>query len=177
MRISYWSSDVCSSDLALEGVIDTPTGHLDENLVNRLVEVLRVEAFGRAEGTSQLELRWIGVDGDDATCLGLACPLNRSEPDAAEAEDGHRVTRLNLGRVVNSADAGGHTATQQADMLGIGVRVDLGQRDFGHHRVFAEGRAAHVVVDRLRSEEHTSGLQSLMRISYAVFCLKKKREK
>src|SRR3546814_1532609 len=27
----------------------------------------------------------------------------------------------------------------------------------------------------LRSEEHTSELQSLMRISYAVFCLKKKR--
>src|SRR3546814_6309985 len=27
----------------------------------------------------------------------------------------------------------------------------------------------------LRSEEHTSGLQSLMRISYAVFCLKKTR--
>src|SRR3546814_9912297 len=30
---------------------------------------------------------------------------------------------------------------------------------------------------RLRSEEHTSELQSLMRISYAVFCLKKKNEK
>src|SRR3546814_9979362 len=29
---------------------------------------------------------------------------------------------------------------------------------------------------RLRSEEHTSELQSLMRISYAVFCLKKKRK-
>src|SRR3546814_9783067 len=29
-------------------------------------------------------------------------------------------------------------------------------------------------VDALRSEEHTSELQSLMRISYAVFCLKKK---
>src|SRR3546814_1241735 len=29
-------------------------------------------------------------------------------------------------------------------------------------------------VDRSRSEEHTSELQSLMRISYAVFCLKKK---
>src|SRR3546814_9990832 len=29
----------------------------------------------------------------------------------------------------------------------------------------------------LRSEEHTSELQSLMRISYAVFCLKKKRNK
>src|SRR3546814_14672176 len=30
---------------------------------------------------------------------------------------------------------------------------------------------------RLRSEEHTSELQSLMRISYAVFCLKKKKHK
>src|SRR3546814_6902737 len=29
--------------------------------------------------------------------------------------------------------------------------------------------------DRARSEEHTSELQSLMRISYAVFCLKKKK--
>src|SRR3546814_2567481 len=32
-----------------------------------------------------------------------------------------------------------------------------------------------VSVDDLRSEEHTSELQSLMRISYAVFCLKKKK--
>src|SRR3546814_7363368 len=30
---------------------------------------------------------------------------------------------------------------------------------------------------RSRSEEHTSELQSLMRISYAVFCLKKKKKK
>src|SRR3546814_9832891 len=33
------------------------------------------------------------------------------------------------------------------------------------------------VRDPLRSEEHTSELQSLMRISYAVFCLKKKKQK
>src|SRR3546814_7358493 len=43
----------------------------------------------------------------------------------------------------------------------------------------AEGlQGRHVVlrrVDRQRSEEHTSELQSLMRISYAVFCLKKKK--
>src|SRR3546814_3897187 len=32
------------------------------------------------------------------------------------------------------------------------------------------------VAYRLRSEEHTSELQSLMRISYAVFCLKKKNK-
>src|SRR3546814_2951339 len=31
--------------------------------------------------------------------------------------------------------------------------------------------------DRDRSEEHTSELQSLMRISYAVFCLKKKKQR
>src|SRR3546814_10876984 len=31
--------------------------------------------------------------------------------------------------------------------------------------------------ERLRSAEHTSELQSLMRISYAVFCLKKKKKK
>src|SRR3546814_8317628 len=31
-----------------------------------------------------------------------------------------------------------------------------------------------VVISHLRSEEHTSELQSLMRISYAVFCLKQK---
>src|SRR3546814_7884058 len=30
--------------------------------------------------------------------------------------------------------------------------------------------------ERIRSEEHTSELQSLMRISYAVFCLKKKKK-
>src|SRR3546814_3289537 len=34
-----------------------------------------------------------------------------------------------------------------------------------------------LAVARLRSEEHTSELQSLMRISYAVFCLKKKKTK
>src|SRR3546814_8637663 len=33
------------------------------------------------------------------------------------------------------------------------------------------------VLDLYRSEEHTSELQSLMRISYAVFCLKKKKKR
>src|SRR3546814_20202579 len=35
-------------------------------------------------------------------------------------------------------------------------------------------RASRAALPSLRSEEHTSELQSLMRISYAVFCLKKK---
>src|SRR3546814_8945242 len=43
----------------------------------------------------------------------------------------------------------------------------------------SRGRAAAPKIrcetDHIRSEEHTSELQSLMRISYAVFCLKKKK--
>src|SRR3546814_10362578 len=48
----------------------------------------------------------------------------------------------------------------------------LGQQPFGefHRTQVPEGL-------RYRSEEHTSELQSLMRISYAVFCLKKKKHK
>src|SRR3546814_9152700 len=40
-----------------------------------------------------------------------------------------------------------------------------------------EGTAARLLIETsiMRSEEHTSELQSLMRISYAVFCLKKKK--
>src|SRR3546814_3899018 len=37
-------------------------------------------------------------------------------------------------------------------------------------------RNVNMVRDNSRSEEHTSELQSLMRISYAVFCLKKKKQ-
>src|SRR3546814_6981094 len=39
-----------------------------------------------------------------------------------------------------------------------------------------EGGDNWAVIATLRSEEHTSDLQSLMRISYAVFCLKKKKQ-
>src|SRR3546814_3699390 len=42
---------------------------------------------------------------------------------------------------------------------------------FGH-----ETFAVDTHIFRVRSEEHTSELQSLMRISYAVFCLKKKQQ-
>src|SRR3546814_7870823 len=39
-----------------------------------------------------------------------------------------------------------------------------------------ESWGGHAMNLRFRSEEHTSELQSLMRISYAVFCLKKKKK-
>src|SRR3546814_10917864 len=53
-------------------------------------------------------------------------------------------------------------------VVGEGHQAALGKVAVG-----TEGRLAHVLLDR--SEEHTSELQSLMRISYAVFCLKKKK--
>src|SRR3546814_8114493 len=44
--------------------------------------------------------------------------------------------------------------------------------------VVLNGRSSCAALDgRTRSEEHTSELQSLMRISYAVFCLKKQKNK
>src|SRR3546814_3325042 len=62
------------------------------------------------------------------------------------------------------------------DRADIAVRIDRRQRLVGDRQdlgaivpVTANGSVA-------RSEEHTSELQSLMRISYAVFCLKKKNQ-
>src|SRR3546814_7254097 len=49
----------------------------------------------------------------------------------------------------------------------------VGQALFDDELGLADGGCVDAVAD-VRSEEHTSELQSLMRISYAVFCLKKK---
>src|SRR3546814_1159875 len=46
-----------------------------------------------------------------------------------------------------------------------------------HATAISLASAGHCPVTSSRSEEHTSELQSLMRISYAVFCLKKKNHK
>src|SRR3546814_3985533 len=73
----------------------------------------------------------------------------------------------------------------QADVLALRVIGNLFLRDTADHEVLAawvtEVPARHCrrrvhreVLGEGRSEEHTSELQSLMRISYAVFCLKQK---
>src|SRR3546814_7358922 len=50
--------------------------------------------------------------------------------------------------------------------------------DKSHYRVdnFVTASRVTAISAAVRSEEHTSELQSLMRISYAVFCLKKKKK-
>src|SRR3546814_10744620 len=75
----------------------------------------------------------------------------------ADQERGHALVGAEVaGQQRGAADA----AAQQPEQVLLQPRQARGQhRDLG---------------ERERSEEHTSELQSLMRISYAVFCLKKK---
>src|SRR3546814_4603159 len=53
---------------------------------------------------------------------------------------------------------------------------NLDQRQLALHVRPQRGQVGYLVDGHQRSEEHTSELQSLMRISYAVFCLKKKKK-
>src|SRR3546814_10900833 len=85
-----------------------------------------------------------------------------------------RLSRINSVRLFGPEDAAGivrfavdgahpHDVGTILDEAGVAIRA-------GHH--CAQPLMEHLGV--LRSEEHTSELPSLMRISYAVFCLKKK---
>src|SRR3546814_13377186 len=79
------------------------------------------------------------------------------------------VEHLALRQRVGLLARGGKRAAQRT-AIGIG-RLDHRQR----HRN-SLGRGGGGSARGCKSEEHTSELQSLMRISYAVFCLKKKKE-
>src|SRR3546814_3175086 len=56
------------------------------------------------------------------------------------------------------------------------VAIDSDPRYLAQAELVAEVYDADIEFRQMRSEEHTSELQSLMRISYAVFCLKKKNK-
>src|SRR3546814_8578370 len=118
MRISDWSSDVCSSDLARGDREPRPPHHPDED---------------RGIGARQGKRR-------------------RVEGPARHAPVRTRQSRTAVGR----------TDAKVAGREGQDPR-----------RGEDQGRARRRA--RPRSEEHTSELQSLMRISYAGFCLKKKK--
>src|SRR3546814_1272921 len=65
----------------------------------------------------------------------------------------------------------GHRCSVAVAMLNLSMSSRLDSQANGHQSSSTRGE------DRnKRSEEHTSELQSLMRISYAVFCLKKKNK-
>src|SRR3546814_2246521 len=62
---------------------------------------------------------------------------------------------------------------EQLDMV-VGSRKSEEQEAYRRGHRFGN-RLLTGILARIRSEEHTSELQSLMRISYAVFCLKQKK--
>src|SRR3546814_6330989 len=94
---------------------------------------------------------------------------NHAVPEALDPIDEGAGARRVLARAL--ADESRLEALQQLALLRGEVHRRL------HHRLAVQvaGCAAAHRLDR--SEEHTSELQSLMRISYAVFCLKKKNHK
>src|SRR3546814_5177477 len=68
-------------------------------------------------------------------------------------------------------------AAGRPDQLAVGDRPPVREgRGVGDRVNPGHARIQHQIDVALRSEEHTSELQSLMRISYAVFCLKKNKE-
>src|SRR3546814_4635392 len=132
MRISDWSSDVCSSDLTEKGDAD---------------------AGNRDAATEDPALVFRGAK--------LFAPVQQRCRRRAIVTPGH-------GRSLPSTAP----STRRRDR-----RYDIGQSDCGGGKsgLYRRAAAASAGGWRTRSEEHTSELQSLMRISYAVFCLKKQR--
>src|SRR3546814_9024256 len=102
---------------------------------------------------------------DEAELLGANVSILMPSPDR-ERPDGYIQRYLRTG---------------EKRIIGIG-RVVFGQRKDGSTfpMELSIGEAANdahpLFTGFIRSEEHTSELQSLMRISYAVFCLKKKNK-
>src|SRR3546814_9375603 len=82
--------------------------------------------------------------------------------DVGVGHDDDAVVAQLVRVVLVAADAGAQRGDHGANLVG------------GQHPV--ETRALDVEDFSPRSEEHTSELQSLMRLSYAVFCLKKKQK-
>src|SRR3546814_9669410 len=143
MRISDWSSDVCSSDLPGRSFPITAPGGYEWR-----ANGIRGFALTHLSGTG-----CTGASGD-VPIMPVTVPVERS-PSSVAAGLGYASL---LDHAKESASPGAYTVT-----LDNRVRVELG----------ATNRTA-VGRFTFRSEEHTSELQSLMRISYAVFCLKKK---
>src|SRR3546814_4285199 len=93
-------------------------------------------------------------------------------------------TTLFRSRGADAADEAGRVLVDYIEHMAVEIGFDLDPEHLDEARfVVAEQRAGDRTIARLgrdgdadRSEEHTSELQSLMRISYAVFCLKKKKE-
>src|SRR3546814_7099551 len=163
MRISDWSSDVCSSDL------DVAVGVVTNSLAANDVPAVHA---GYASYRGQLldggvELYELRAQGAGET-HGLFGSSGASLHTKAFVIDGERG-------FIGSFNLDPRSAYLNTEM-GVLFEDDDIARALREEYLFLAGPALSYEVcrDEARSEEHTSELQSLMRISYAVFCLKKK---
>src|SRR3546814_9648386 len=87
----------------------------------------------------------------------------------------HAAQRAGMGHVAHHL---GDELRVRDDDGGVIAHLDFGGAYIDAADVAFYAAQRHPIADfhRPRSEEHTSELQSLMRISYAVFCLKKKKK-
>src|SRR3546814_7799042 len=197
MRISDWSSDVCPSDLP-QGVIQLHTlcaaGQRDHALGRRPPARPCARRRARALAGRHLGARRAGHYGgghlaldrrmkQDEQMSDLALRLLGCAYDELDAAE-QRVIRAIAERAPTSRDAAGDDEVTTRPGLGprLADKVAAVGGSWGFIIGFSLVLFAWMLINSkalehlgLRSEEHTSELQSLMRISYAVFCLKKKK--
>lgn len=139
---------------AVEGVVDTTTGHLNENLLDGGATVVRgVDEVSDSEGGGKLLLVVVEVDTNDLLGAGALAGLDDGETDGTHTEDGADRVRLNLGGVLHSTPAGGKTAAEKVHLLEGGLVVDLGAGLLVEHGVLGEGTDTHVVEEVLTSAD------------------------
>src|SRR3546814_7727590 len=96
----------------------------------------------------------------------------RRPPRSTRTDTLFPYTTLFRSPAANPVGGRDHALRRRLDRRGAARRADAAGRDLVFHAP-GQGRGSDPR-GLSRSEEHTSELQSLMRISYAVFCLKKK---
>src|SRR3546814_4551427 len=99
-----------------------------------------------------------------------------AEVGAAGAAEPRRIDEAGADRADHAADAVDAERVERVVIDKLRLQdADRVEADDRSHRAKHERAERAAVARRRRSEEHTSELQSLMRISYAVFCLIKKK--
>src|SRR3546814_2660941 len=88
-------------------------------------------------------------------------------PDQTTLFGDRRLIEIAVGNLLGNAT--------KYSPAGTTIRITLRRDPDGFEITVADRGNGVPPAERDRSEEHTSELQSLMRISYAVFCLKKKK--
>src|SRR3546814_1562494 len=85
-------------------------------------------------------------------------------------------TNVSALRAQNNSRVANRMQSQAMERLSSGKRINSAKDDAAGLAIASRMDANVRGLNQARSEEHTSELQSLMRISYAVFCLKKKKK-